>query len=221
MFHDRQSTETADHILEFMYDKVEKEKRGSVEAVLKLFKDKESAEDLEAIFTDMEKNGYLTRVNSEILLTEDGRKRAEMLVRGHRLAQRLMVDVLGISPENANKAAHYMEHIVDSDILDALSAFLGYPDTSPDGKKIPHKNGKKIFTIKPLLYKLSDFQVGKAGRICYIQNPRKSLSHIGILPGEVLRLVQKKPSVILELGHTTVALDQNLASDIYVQPEQE
>ncbi len=221
IFHDRQSSETEDHILEFLYDKVEKDKTGTTESVLKLFKDKESSQNLEVILQDMIKNDYITRSNGHIHLTENGLNRAEMLVRGHRLAQRLMVDVLGIAPENSDKVAHYMEHILDSDILDSISAFLGYPETSPDGKLIPHQNRKKIFTIKPALYKLSHFPVGKHGKICYIQNPQSSLSHLGILPGERIRLVQKKPSVILELGHTTVALDSSFAGDIYVQPESE
>jgi DtxR family Mn-dependent transcriptional regulator len=154
-----------------------------------------------------------------VTLTDEGVKRAEVLVRGHRLAQRLMVDVLGISPENANKVAHYMEHIVDPEVLDAISAFLGYPESSPDGKKIPLAGGKKILSIKPVLYKLADFPLGKTGRIRYIQNPERSLSHIGIMPGEKIKMIQKKPSVILELGHTTIALDTAFAKDIYIQPD--
>jgi len=214
-FPNKFDNETADHILEYLYDKVEKRKQGSIESLKKLFKNI-SSKNMNSILEEMLAN-ELIKINQKIVsLSDKGIKKAELLVRGHRLAQRLMVDVLGISPENADKAAHYMEHIVDAEILDAISAFLGYPESSPDGKPIPHTNGKKIFSIKPILCKLSDLEIGATARIRYIQNPVDSLSQMGILPGELIRLIQRKPSVIIEMGSTTVAIDSALAHDIYV-----
>jgi len=214
-FHNRAGTETADHILEFLYDKIEKKKQGSVETIKKLFKQL-SEKKLNEILHEMQAEGLITIRKEAVALSDKGIKKAELLVRGHRLAQRLMVDVLGISPENANNAAHYMEHIVDNEILDAISAFMGYPEFAPDGKPIPHSNAKKIFSIRPVLCKLSDMEIGAVGRIRYIQNPVDSLSQIGVMPGELIRLVQKKPSVVLEMGSTTIAIDAALAQDIYV-----
>ncbi|MDH4199647.1 MAG: metal-dependent transcriptional regulator [Spirochaetia bacterium] len=214
-FHHKQTNETQDHILEFLFDKREKKKSGSIESLRKLFS-KEQPDSLKNILVEMEGDKLILVEKTEIVLTEIGLEKAKLLVRGHRLAQRMMVDVFGISPDNANKAAHFMEHMLDSEILDAISAFLGYPDISPDGKTIPHPSAKKIFTIKPVLCKLSDMEIGAEGRIRYIQNPVDALSQIGILPGELIRLIQKKPSVIIEMGQTTIAIDFLLAHDIYV-----
>ncbi|MDH4261706.1 MAG: metal-dependent transcriptional regulator [Spirochaetia bacterium] len=214
-FHNRDSDETADHILEFLYDKIEKKKQGSLDSLKKLFKNVSEIE-LTEILETMSSEGLISIKNEEVLLIDNGTKRAELLVRGHRLAQRLMVDVLGISPENANNVAHYMEHVLDAETLDAISAFMGYPEFSPDGKPIPHTSGKKIFTIRPILCKLSDMEIGAYGTIRYIQNPVDSLSQFGILPGEMIRLVQKRPSFILEMGSTTIAIDSAFAMDIYV-----
>lgn len=221
VFHEAEHSETEDHILEYLYDRKEKQKTGSAETLFKLFSGDISAAEIKKNLTHMEGEGMIKTNKNAISLTTDGAKRAELLVRGHRLAQRMMVDVFGISPENANKAAHFMEHMVDKDILDAISAFLGYPDTAPDGRKIPPGEGKKVYSLRPVLCKLPDLGVGKAGRIRYIQNPERSLSHLGLLPGEQVRLVQKRPSVILELGHTTVAVDPAIAANIYVQPAKE
>jgi DtxR family Mn-dependent transcriptional regulator len=214
-FHSRSGNETADHILEFLYDKIQKKKQGGVESLKKLFKEV-SEKKLADILNDMSADGLINIKKEKVSLTDNGMKRAELLVRGHRLAQRLLVDVLGVSPENANNVAHYMEHVVDVEMLDAISAFMGYPEFSPDGKPIPHSSGKKIFSLRPVLCKLSDMEIGSTGTIRYIQNPEDSLSQIGILPGELIRLVQKKPSVILEMGSTTIAIDSAFAQDIYV-----
>lgn len=221
IFHEAEHSETEDHILEYLYDKKEKKKPGTLDSLVKLFSGDISADEIEKELAHMQGEGMIQKGPQEISLTAEGAKRAELLVRGHRLAERLMVDVLGLSPDNANKAAHFMEHMVDPEILDAISAFLGHPDATPDGRKIPSGEGKKVLSVRPVLNRLPDLGVGKSGRIRYIQNPERSLSHLGLLPGERVRLVQKRPSVILELGHTTVAIDPSIAADIYVQPDKE
>lgn len=218
VFHHKTSNETHDHILEFLYDKIEKNKTGNIESLTKLFKS-ESKDPMTDLLSEMEKEHLIKVSNDKISLTQKGLKRAELLVRGHRLAQRLMVDILGISPENADKAAHYMEHMVDEEVLNALSAFLGYPETSPDGKNIPGPGVKKIFTLKPIICKLSDMEIGSEGKIKYIQNPLDLLSQMGLLPGEKIKLIQKKPSIILEMGQTTIAVDANIAQTIFVHPK--
>jgi len=217
VFHNNQIAETEDHILEFLYDKEEKSKLSSLVSIKKLFNNKISGTEMTGLLQEMQKRHLINNEKGEIVLTQLGRKKAEELVRGHRLAQRLMVDVLGISAENAVKAAHYMEHILESEILEALSAFLGHPDKAPDGKKIPLSSIKPVFSLKPLLCKLSEMEIGKKGKVRYIQNPEKSLANIGLLPGEEIRLIQKRPTIIVEIGNTTVALDPAIARDIYMQ----
>jgi len=217
VFHKDDHHETVDHILEFLYDKIEKSKAGHMAGIEKLFRGRVEETVLTEIVSSMKNDNLIEESSEGLILTKAGTKKAELLVRGYRLAQRLMVDALGISPENANKAAHYMEHIVEDEILDAISAFLGYPDSSPDGKTIPRSSARRVLSLRPVLCRLSDFEIGKPGKIQYIQNPEKSLAHLGIMPGEEVRLIQKKPSVVLEIGHTTIALDKSIATCIFVQ----
>jgi len=219
-FHERtEEQESQDHILEYLYDRSEKRKTVSLESIQKLFKEKFDPSVIKQITGQMESSGLITTLRGDLQLTDKGIDKAQLLVRGHRLAQRLMVDVLGISAENAQKTAHYMEHIIDTEILDAISAFLGHPDTSPDGKKIPSQGKKKIFTLKPVLCRLIDMEVGSSGEIRYIQNPEKTLANMGIIPGETIRLQQKRPSVVIELGHTTLAIDREIGEEIFVHPD--
>jgi Fe2+ transport system protein FeoA len=42
------------------------------------------------------------------------------------------------------------------------------------------------------------------------------LSTMGVVPGAIVRLVQRKPAVVLEIGETTLALDEAITSDIFV-----
>jgi len=41
-------------------------------------------------------------------------------------------------------------------------------------------------------------------------------STMGVVPGAVVRLLQRRPAVVLEIGHTTLALDEAITSDIFV-----
>ena len=43
------------------------------------------------------------------------------------------------------------------------------------------------------------------------------LSALGLIPGSVLRLAQRRPSFVLELGETTLALDEEIVLEIYVK----
>ena len=43
------------------------------------------------------------------------------------------------------------------------------------------------------------------------------IANLGIVPGSSVRLLQKRPSVVLEVGETTVALDTEIASELYVR----
>ena len=67
---------------------------------------------------------------------------------------------------------------------------------------------------------LSRLRAGDDARVVHIVAREAArlikLSAMGVVPGAVVRLVQKKPAVVLEIGHTTLALDEAITSDIFV-----
>jgi len=72
-----------------------------------------------------------------VSLTEPGRQIATHVMRKHRLAERLLVDVLGVEPEHVHEEACRWEHVISDRVEAKLVEFLGNPTTSPYGNPIP------------------------------------------------------------------------------------
>src|SRR4051794_11694655 len=70
-------------------------------------------------------------------LTAKGRAIARSIVRRHRLAERLLVDVIGLEWEKAHREADRWEHAISADVEEKLVALLGDPATCPHGNPIP------------------------------------------------------------------------------------
>ncbi|HEV2890689.1 MAG TPA: metal-dependent transcriptional regulator [Frankiaceae bacterium] len=86
----------------------------------------------------LEREGYLTLDESKaMVLTETGRKYATDIVRRHRLAERLLVDVLRVPWHQVHEEACRLEHAISDNLESHLIALLGDPATCPHGNPIP------------------------------------------------------------------------------------
>lgn len=70
-------------------------------------------------------------------LTTKGRGLATTIVRRHRLAERLLVDVIGLEWEKVHAEAARWEHAISADVEEKLVLLLGDPATCPHGNPIP------------------------------------------------------------------------------------
>jgi DtxR family Mn-dependent transcriptional regulator len=84
----------------------------------------------------METQGLIL-VGDTISLTPTGVSLAEAVVRRHRLAERFLTDVLGLSWSDAHDEAGKWEHVISQPVEEALSRVLGDPTTCPHGNPIP------------------------------------------------------------------------------------
>ena len=75
--------------------------------------------------------------NKRLRLTPKGRAIARSIVRRHRLAERLLVDVIGLEWEKAHREADRWEHAISAEVEEKLVALLGDPATCPHGNPIP------------------------------------------------------------------------------------
>jgi len=176
------------------------------------------------LMTELEARGLVRLDGDTITFTETGDLQAQMIIRRHRLAERLMVDVFGVSLEGAEHFACQFEHYVNPEVVGKICTLLGHPEVCPHSRPIPP--GKccvgKSQSIEPVVVRLLDLAVGKDGRITYI-NPRDHdrldrLSSFGIVPGRVVRVHQRQPSFVLKLGETDLAIEEDIARDIFVKP---
>jgi len=83
-------------------------------------------------------NGYAElREDRSIRLTAQGRDLATTVVRRHRLAERLLLDVIGLEWEKVHREADRWEHVISDDVEAKLIELLGDPATCPHGNPIP------------------------------------------------------------------------------------
>jgi DtxR family Mn-dependent transcriptional regulator len=86
----------------------------------------------------LEDQGFVElRDDRTLALTDKGRTLATTIVRRHRLAERLLVDVIGLEWEKVHREADRWEHVISDDVEEKLVALLGDPATCPHGNPIP------------------------------------------------------------------------------------
>ena len=85
----------------------------------------------------MSKAGLVIAESSRITLTIEGQNLAQQVVRRHRLAERFLTDILGLSWADAHQEAGKWEHVISDDVEVAMNRVLGAPTTCPHGNPIP------------------------------------------------------------------------------------
>lgn len=210
-----------DEILELIWSLREKGAR-SIEDVIKGLGENDTSDEIRK----MEKAGSLVIKDNDLELTEKGETRARDLIRRHRLAERLFHDVLDVGMKESEETACEIEHFLSPSVTESVCSFLGHPPTCPHGKPIPRGAccSKYKSNFRPLVVQLKDFEVGSTGRIVFIRPSESTrlerLSSMGIVAGSVIRLKQKRPSFVLEIDETTLAVDSLIAEEIYVKGHQ-
>jgi DtxR family Mn-dependent transcriptional regulator len=86
----------------------------------------------------LEREGYVTLDNRKVMhLTESGRHLATSIARRHRLAERLLVDVIKVPWHQVHEEAGRLEHAISENLEQHLVRLLGDPATCPHGNPIP------------------------------------------------------------------------------------
>jgi DtxR family Mn-dependent transcriptional regulator len=164
--------------------------------------------------------GYLTVEDRDVQLTAKGRARAESVVRKHRLAERLLTDVIGLPWHKAHVEACRWEHVISDEVEERLVILLGNPQTCPHGNPIPGS-----VPISRELVALSSLQGGEHVRLERVTEQVEInlealayLSANGFVPGTDARVASRAPdgTLTLDLGEHTIALGPALTGQLYV-----
>jgi DtxR family Mn-dependent transcriptional regulator len=185
----------------------------------------ETTPDVEAnhILRLMIKDDLFNVDGNRVVLKERGEEKAREIIRRHRLTERLLSEIFEMSEEEVEEEACKLEHILSPGVTESVCTFLGHPPTCIHGKPIPRGDCCAKFKkeMKPLVIPLEDLGLGEEGRIVFIAPKSHQrldrLSTLGIVPGSVIRMHQKNPSHVLQIGETTLALDRDIVKDIYVK----
>ncbi len=169
----------------------------------------------------LEKSGLIHFAGSDISLTEEGRAQAMPIIRRHRLAERLLVDVLGMTFEEMEESACEYEHTLAPGLTEAICTLLGHPRECPHGSPIPEGDccRRAESSVKTFVKSLDALSIGDEIRITFI---RKSdpvlvgkLVSFGVSPGKRLKIRQKFPAYIIQIDNTQIALEQDIAAGIF------
>jgi DtxR family Mn-dependent transcriptional regulator len=164
--------------------------------------------------------GYVEVRGRSLSLTDRGRSKAESVVRKHRLAERLLTDIIGLPWDKAHIEAGRWEHVISDEVEKLLVERLGFPTTCPHGNPIPGSGA-----VAPVMEMLSDRDLGDHIRLErvteLIELDQQSLSYLsehGFIPGTEATVTSVAPdgTMILDLAVGTIALGRSLASQLFV-----
>ncbi len=178
-----------------------------------------SEEELDSLIT----RGMIITQDGVINLTSAGMAFAEQIVRRHRLAERLFSEILELKDSALNSTSCSFEHVLDPSVTESVCTILGHPPTCPHGKRIPPgeccKGSRR--QVAPIVVPLHELPVGQEAKIVFITTPHHQrlsrLVNLGVVPGGKFILHQKRPSYLLKLGSTEIAIDDSIAREIYVR----
>ena len=176
----------------------------------------------EAILKTLQEDGFITLEGDTIVLTDRGFARAEQIMRRHRLAERLLTDVLGMKLGDIEVAACEFEHVLAPELAESICTLLGHPRECPHGGRIPEGECCKQVrtTLSSAVIPLSEVDIGEAVKVAYINTRSNSrmhkLSHFGVLPGSSVSVHQRYPSFVITCGDHQIAIEEEIAREVYV-----
>lgn len=179
-----------------------------------------------AALAEAERRGWVSVGKQGVELTAPGDTRAAGVIRRHRLAERLLFDVIHLDSQTMEAGACELEHshILSEEATERVCTFLGHPPTCPHDRPIPRGRCCERFAseLRPLVTPLSEGSIGGVYRITFIASRSHRrldrLCSLGVVPGADLRLHQRLPAFVVQVGGTDIALEPEIAADIFVVP---
>ncbi|UCF78682.1 MAG: metal-dependent transcriptional regulator [Candidatus Eiseniibacteriota bacterium] len=191
----------------------------SLEAALEKSEDEAPKE----VFDALVSQDLATVRDGKVSLSSAAEKRAREIVRRCRLAETLLAQVLDLEDRDVRDTACKFEHVLSSRVTESICTFLGHPPVCPHGKPIPRGPCclRAETQMRPLVSRLTDMDLGAEVSIVFIAPVQHEtldrLGGFGVVPGRTLRVHQKRPSFVIQVGETTVALDEEIAREIFVK----
>lgn len=169
----------------------------------------------------LERAGLVTVGNTrEIELTDGGRLRAESVVRRHRLAERLLTDILGLEWHLVHEEAARWEHVISDAVEARMIEVLGHPATCPHGNPIPGLGNPRNDLIPLSLAQSGDnVTIERVTETIEVDLALvRFLDENGVKPGAPFSVTQVSPdgTLVLRSNGATVAIGAEISENLYV-----
>src|ERR687886_1791421 len=160
--------------------------------------------------------------HKEALLTPTGRKRAEKVVRKHRIIERLLTDFMGYTPGEAHVQADELGDTFSDDMIERIDERLGHPDRCPHGWPVdPQVEQAENRELEPL----SALGPGARATIVRLAEHDGELLHWfydqGLVPGSEIEIRDRQPAagqVTVKLDGSERAIGEKAAAGVFVKP---
>lgn len=158
-----------------------------------------------------------------VQLTSEGSRRANIVIRRHRLWECFLVEKLGIPWELVHGFACRLEHAADDEVVGRLADFLDAPAVCPHGNPIPTAEGEMPAVSGLTLLELG---LGESGVVLRIQLEDEYdvlcsyLAKRGIHPGAIVRIEEIAPlegPLSIRIGQQVHALGRRMAQQVIVE----
>ncbi len=176
------------------------------------------------VMRELQEAGAVEPRRGQIALTSAGLAAGRSVIRRHRLAERLLADVIGSTEASMHDEACRFEHILSDGLEEQICTLLGHPKVCPHGRPIPEGEccRKRRVVASPVIVPLSRMKKGEVGRVAYINAEVEILNKLmamGVLPGATIELIQSFPSFVFQAGQSQFAVDREIAETISVRRE--
>jgi len=173
------------------------------------------------ILENMQKDELIAFDGTDMYMTGKGKEIAKGLIRRKRLGEVLLEHVLDVKGDRADEIVCEFEHAVIPEVEESICILLGHPTECPHGHRIPEGTccieGKSSIDRK--VDCITNLEVGEKIKIAYIKPESHDRLHkllnLGIKPGTVIEIHQKKPTFIIRYENSEIAMDSDIAKNIY------
>jgi DtxR family transcriptional regulator, Mn-dependent transcriptional regulator len=185
--------------------------------------DRGGLDDFTVQLSNLQQAGALEERGDEARLTSVGITMGSLVVRRHRLAERLISDVFGADERLMHARACRFEHIIDKGLDESICTLLGHPTVCPHGKPIPRGLCCEAGAteVRNLVTTLARMRPGQRGSIAYLHSTEKGvlnkLMALGVVPGSSVEIIQSSPSYAFQAGESQFAVDRDIAASIFVR----
>lgn len=166
--------------------------------------------------------GLIVNGNDEAHFTHEGEKKAEVIIRRHRLAEVLVTSILKVKKSKMDEIACEVEHSLQEEVEESICTLLGHPEICPDGKPIPPGSCCRLHSkeVVNTVTSLIELVPGEQGRITYIKPGSHSNLHqllsFGLNPGVAVTVHRTTPAFCIKYENTEIALDPEIVKNIFV-----
>lgn len=176
----------------------------------------------------MERDGLvLVASDRSLQMTDEGRTLATAVMRKHRLAERLLTDVIGLDIEKVHGEACRWEHVMSDEVELRLVEVLRNVESSPFGNPIPGLDGLGVTESTVELGKrVADLPRDKAvvatvkqiNEIIQVEEDVvRSLRDAGIHLGAQVEVTNSKHGAQIRCGDKSVTLPEDLSHAIRIE----